>query len=88
MKKEVEIKKPKDMPIGRGEMETIELAIKEKIKYVLIDEPKGRRIARLYDLQPKGTLWVLARAFETDLLSKEELRNSVQELIKCGYRIN
>lgn len=87
LKKEVEIEKLRGMPIGRGEIETIELATKEEIKDVLIDEAKGRRIARLYNLQPKGTLWVLTKAFEDDLLSKEELKNCIQELIKCGYRI-
>ena len=87
LKKKVEIKKLRNMPIGRGELETIELAAKEGIKNVLIDEAKARRIARLHNLKPKGTLWVLTKAFEKGLLSKDELNNSIQELIKSGYRI-
>ena len=87
LKKKVKIERLREMPIDRGEIETIELAKKEGIKDVLIDEAKARRIARLYDLRPKGTLWVLTKAFEDDILSKEELKNSIQELIKCGYRI-
>lgn len=51
LKKKVEIKKLIDMPIGRGEQETIELAVKEGIKNVLIDEAKARRIARLQNLK-------------------------------------
>ncbi|MCK4444799.1 MAG: hypothetical protein KAW09_09660 [Thermoplasmata archaeon] len=85
--KQVAIEKLRDMPIGRGEVETIELAVEEKIRDVLMDEAKGRRIARLHNLRPKGTLWVLTKAFEDDLLSKEELKNCIQELTRCGYRI-
>lgn len=87
VKKEVKIKKLINMPIGRGEAETIELAAGEGIYDVLIDEAKARRIARMYNLRPKGTLWVLTRAFEKDLLSKIELMNNIEELIKSGYRI-
>ncbi|UCF08403.1 MAG: hypothetical protein JSW28_01565, partial [Thermoplasmata archaeon] len=87
VKKEVKIKKLKNMPIGSGEAESIELAAREGIKDVLMDEAKARRIARMYDLRPRGTLWVLTRAFEKDLFSKEELINSIEELIKVGYRI-
>ena len=87
VKKEVKMKKLKNMPIGRGEAETIELAVREGIKDVLIDEAKARRIARMYNLRPKGTLWVLINAFKDDLFSKEELMNNIEELIKTGYRI-
>jgi predicted nucleic acid-binding protein len=54
---------------------------------VLIDEAKARRIARMYNLRPKGTLWILVSAFKDDLLSKGELMNNIEELIKSGYRI-
>jgi predicted nucleic acid-binding protein len=87
VKKEVKMKKLKNMPIGRGEAETIELAAREGLKDVLIDEAKARRIARMYNLRPKGTLWILVSAFKDDLLSKGELMNNIEELIKSGYRI-
>jgi predicted nucleic acid-binding protein len=86
-KKNIKIKSLNDMPIGKGEQEAIELAVKLGIQDILIDEAKGRRFARLYDLQPKGTLWVLTKAFEDDLLSKDELKDNITELIKCGFRI-
>jgi len=86
-KKETKIKASNDLPIGEGELEAIELAVKLGIQDILIDEAKGRRIAKLYDLKPKGTLWVLTKAFEDDLISKEELKISIQELIKNGFRI-
>ena len=85
--KDIEIKELRNMPLGKGEIETIELALEQKITNVLIDETKGRRIARMYHLLPKGTLWVLTRAYENELLSREELRNCVYELIKHGFTI-
>ena len=87
IKQDIENVKMGEMPIGKGELEAIELASKIGIRDILIDEAKGRRIAKLYDLKPKGTLWVLTKAFEDDLISKEELKISIQELIKNGFRI-
>lgn len=86
-KKDVKLTKLRNMPIGRGEAETIELAVREGIKEVLIDEAKARRIARMYNLQPKGTIWVLTSSYKKDLLLKMELMNIIEELIKSGYRI-
>lgn len=86
-KKDIKIGESTAMPISSGEIEAIELALKLGIQDILIDEAKGRRIARLYDLKPKGTLWVLTKAFEDGILTQEELKNSIFELIKCGYRI-
>ena len=85
--REIKIGESPDIPIGSGELEAIELAVKMKIKDILIDETKGRRIARLYDLKPKGTLWILTKAFEDEIITKDELKNSISELIKSGYRI-
>jgi predicted nucleic acid-binding protein len=86
-KKDIRISKFKDLPIGKGELETIELAMKLDINNVLMDDAKGRRFARLYGLQTKGTLWILTKAYEDDLLTKEELTTSITELIKNGFRI-
>ena len=85
--KPVKITNLKDLPIGKDELETIELARKLDIQHVLMDDSKGRRFARLYDLEPKGTIWVLTKAFEDDLLSKSDLKSGITELVKCGFRI-
>ena len=86
-KNDIEIDILKDMPLGEGELGAIELAVQMGIKDILIDDAKGRRIARVYGLLPKGTLWILTNAFENDIFSKEDLKNSIAELIKCGFRI-
>ena len=52
-----------------------------------MDDSKGRKFARLYGLQPKGTLWVLTKAFEEYLISKEDLKKNITELVKSGFRI-
>ena len=87
LKKNVKIEKLNNIPIGKGELETIELAIKINVEDILIDDSKGRKFARLYGLQPKGTLWVLTKAFEEYLISKEDLKNNITELVKSGFRI-
>ena len=85
--KEIKIERLKDIPLGKGEQEAIELCLNLEFNDILMDDAKGRRVARLYGLKPKGTLWVLTKSFERDLLSKEDLKNSILELIRCGYRI-
>jgi predicted nucleic acid-binding protein len=45
-----------------GEASVIQLALKEKIRMVCIDEPRGRRIARLSGLSLTGSIGILLRA--------------------------
>lgn len=47
-----------------GEASVIQLAIDKKIDLVCIDEPVGRRIARLYDLKITGSIGILLRAIK------------------------
>lgn len=86
-KRNVKLEKLRNVPIGWGEAETIELAAREGITDVLIDEAKARRIARMYALKPKGTMRVLTSSYQKDLLTQMELTNLLEELIKSGYRI-
>lgn len=74
--------------IGLGEKAAISLAIDKKIKIILLDERKARRIAKFYKLKPKGTLGVLIEAFNNNRISKKELKELIQKLVKEGYRIS
>ena len=79
----------RDLPhsLGQGERSVISLALRERIKRVLIDEAKARTIARFKGLTPKGTLGVLWDAYREGSLDKELLEFLVLELIQQGYRI-
>lgn len=85
--KGVEISHLEEAPIKEGEKAALSLALEEGIDEILIDEAKVRRMARLFGLRPHGTLWVLTRLYEEDLVSIEELKSSIFELIEKGYRI-
>lgn len=84
--RDVEIVTLKEAPIDEGEKATISLALKEGIE-ILIDEGKVRRMAKLMGLRPRGTLWILSKFYEEDLISKEEFKRSIFDLIEKGYRI-
>lgn len=73
--------------LGSGEKAVISLAVKEKIKRVLIDEAKARTIARLYGLYPKGTLGVLWNSYTAGNINRIRLETLLFELIENGYRI-
>ena len=74
--------------IGIGEKATISLAINKKIDTVLLDERKARRVAKFYKLKPRGTIGILLEAHKTKKISKEEIEELLQKLIKEGYRIS
>lgn len=48
--------------LDRGEAAVIQSALNERIDVVAIDEPVGRRIARLHGLQLTGSIGILLRA--------------------------
>ena len=51
--------------VDRGEAEAIVLALENDIPDILIDDAKGRRVARLYNLHPLGTIGLLLQAKRT-----------------------
>jgi predicted nucleic acid-binding protein len=79
----------KDLPhyLGAGEKAVISLAVKEKIKRVLIDEAKARTVARFKGLEPKGTLGILWDAYKAGRIEKEVLESLALDIIQKGYRV-
>jgi predicted nucleic acid-binding protein len=77
----------KDAPIEEGEKSAISLALRENIQEILIDEGKVRRMAKVLGLRPRGTLWILSRFYEEDLISKREFKESIFDMLSKGYRI-
>ncbi|MEM3563181.1 MAG: DUF3368 domain-containing protein [Candidatus Jordarchaeaceae archaeon] len=77
----------KEFPIGEGEKETIQLALREKISTVLADERKARIAAEMLGLKPLGTIGVLSLAVRRGVISKKQMKEDVLKLVKKGYRI-
>ena len=54
---------------------------------VIVDDPWGRELAARDDLEFHGTLWVLQRFHELDLLSSTAFRESLASLQRRGTRL-
>jgi predicted nucleic acid-binding protein len=70
----------------RGEVEAVVQASQFGAT-VIVDDPWGRKLAARYDLELHGTLWVLQRFYELDLLSSNALRACFESLRLRGTRL-
>lgn len=73
--------------IAKGENEVISLALKEKIKTVLLDDKKARLCAKLKGLNVKGVLAVIIQQYKDKKINKDDLKKLIFELLKKGFRI-
>lgn len=83
--------------LGKGESESISLALEQKVKVVLMDERLGRRAAEARGLIPIGTLNLIDLADEKgfidgiaalDALRQTTFRANPELLAKFGTRMN
>jgi len=74
--------------LGEGESAVISLAVKEKIRRVLIDERKARMLAMSHGLEPKGTLAVLIEEKNKGRMSKQQFDHLLTKLVGFGFRIS
>jgi len=68
-----------------GEAEAIVLALENGIDNVLVDDPRGRQVARANGLYPVGTIGVLLQAKGAGHIP--EVKSSLDTLIANRYRI-
>jgi predicted nucleic acid-binding protein len=69
--------------LDRGEAEAIHLAMETKADFIVLDEIKGREIARRSGLQITGMLGVLEKASEREML---DLGTAIERLLKTNFR--
>jgi predicted nucleic acid-binding protein len=70
-----------------GETAILSLAKKMRIEEVLIDEVSARTAARLLDLKPRGTVFVLLKALEKREIDLDGFLEVLNELIRHGFRL-
>ena len=74
--------------LGKGEMEAINLAVENKIPHVLMDDRRARSFAKIQNLEPLGTIWIILRAYKKHYLTKTQARDLIYDLPTVGFRID
>lgn len=74
--------------IDSGEAETIALALEEHESEILLDDLAARMIAKLHNLIPRGSLWVLLSAFEREIITEEEIKILLSSMVSFKFRIS
>lgn len=86
--KEIEtLRELEEFGIDSGEAEAISLAKSLGIP-VLLDQTHARIAAKALGLKPRGTIFVLLAALQKKLFTYEEYQDSLEELVKAGFRMS
>ncbi len=88
MIKEVTTLKIPDINLGKGETEAINLCFNSNTPLLLIDEKRGRNIAKTLNIEVLGTLGIFALAIKKGLKNKQELLENLDLLVNRGFYIS
>jgi predicted nucleic acid-binding protein len=81
------IGKLEEFGIDPGEAQAISLAKSLGVS-VLLDQTHARIAAKALGLRPRGTIFVLFAAVRKKVLSYEGYQNSLEDLVKAGFRMS
>jgi hypothetical protein len=70
-----------------GEVAVLSLAKKLGLREVLMDEVSARMAAKLLDLTPRGTVFVLLKALEKKEIDLNGFLEILNQLIRHGFRL-
>ncbi|MCM1459169.1 MAG: DUF3368 domain-containing protein [Bacteroides sp.] len=74
--------------MDEGESEAIILSDEMKADILLMDELKGRQVAKQMGLRIMGTVGILMTAFEEKLLSADEIKQCINVMKNNGRHIS
>jgi len=80
---------PVEIPIKLhpGEIAVLSLAKRLGAEEVLVDEKPARFAAKLLNLKPRGTVFVLLKALKEGLIDFDEFIDTLSEMVKQGFRL-
>lgn len=74
--------------LDAGESESLILYEEKKADLLLIDEHKGRSVAKKMSVELIGTVGILMLAFDNGILNTEEIRDTLEVLLLCDIRLS
>lgn len=91
--KNVSILNPKNKNIqsfslGIGEIEAINLSLEQDTTHILMDDRRACSFAKIQNLEPHGTIWIILRAYKNKDLTKTQARDLIYDLPSVGFRID
>lgn len=74
--------------LDAGESEALILYGEQKAALLLIDEHKGRSVAKKMSVEHVGTMGIFMMAYDSDLISTEEVSRCLDVLLKKEIRLS
>lgn len=74
--------------LDAGESESLILYGEKKADLLLMDERKGRGVAKKMSVQYVGTMGVLMQAFDESIVTAEEIRKILEMLLASDIRLS
>jgi len=72
--------------LHQAEIQVLALA-KEMNGIAILDEGIARQVARIYNIEAHGTVYLLLRLLFKGIFSKEQVREAVDRMITIGWRL-
>ena len=74
--------------LGAGEREALKLCKQIGAAFFVVDDREARKVSRILNVKPVGTLGVLVEAHRMGLIKKAEALQTLEGLIKAGFRMS
>ena len=74
--------------IGLGEKQALKLCKQLNADIFIVDDREARRASRILKVKPIGTCGILINARKQGLISTKEAEQTLDDLVKAGFRID